>query len=257
MTEEQKKAETAKLEADKKAKEDADAIAAAAKDDESGEEDEGADDEDIETPDYESLLKAEREAREKAEQALADKRFKDSERKRKGDDDQDGEEDESDEDDKPLTRKDLQNLLARERQVTQKELQADSIVKIATELSDSEPEAKLVAEIYKNRTWPAHLSLREQLEEAHAIANRRKLQSTNSELRRALKAKSVASNDAASSHKDPLAGTAPKLSTNDAASYTRAGFTFDTARKIYRKKLPNGKFHNKDPKTKKTFITDN
>lgn len=255
--EEQKKADTAKAEAEAKAKADKEKADAEAAEDESNE-DESEDEEEADgidkNPDYEAELQKERKAREDAEKALADNRFKESERRRKAKE-IDNEDDDEDDEDKPLTKKELQAILAYERQTLQKESQSDRISDYAKTMSESEAEANLIVEIHKNRTWPTHLSLKEQVEEAHAIANRKKLMSKNSEMARALRAKDTASKDFAGTQRDGMEGTAPKLSPNDTASYKRAGFTFDTKRKVWIKKLPSGKILNKDPRTKRTYIS--
>lgn len=260
MTEEQKKAETARLATEAKAKEEkekADADFEATIVDLSDEEKEAkrADREasNLENkPDYKAELEIERKRRVDAEKALSDKRFKDAERRRKAE--EAGEDpDEEDEDDKPLTKKDLHGILAGERQAVIKETQADRIQSIATELSESEAEAQLIIEIHHNRTFPITLSLREQLEEAHAIANRKKLVSKNKELKRALGSRDTVSRDVGDGYRDPMAGTRPKLSAQDEASYKRAGFVFDTTSKLWKKKLPSGKFLVKDPRTKTTY----
>lgn len=262
MTEEQKKAETARLAAEAKAKEEkeqADAEFEAELDGLSDEEKEAkraereaSNLEDKET-DYKAQLEIERKRREDAELALANKRFKSSERRRKTDDEEEDDNDEEDEDDKPLTMKSLKNVLAGERQTLIKETQADRIATIATDLAESEDEAQLIVEIHKNRTFPPTLTLREQLEEAQAIANRKRLASKNGELKRALNSKGTASKDVAGTHRDAQAGNAPKMSSQDEASYKRAGFVFDTTKKLWKKKLPSGKFLIKDPRTKRTY----
>lgn len=202
--------------------------------------------------DYKAVALREKEAREKAEKALADKRFKDAERKRKvQDDDID---DQDDDEDKPITSRDLQRILAENSQQTEKRLMGSQIKDLANDLADSPEEAEAIIEIHTNRTFPSYLSLQEQIEEAHAIANRKKLVSTNSELKRALKSKNTASNDSAGTHRDAMQGTAPKLSAGDTAAYKRAGFTYDVTSKLWKKKLPSGKFLIKDPKTKRTYL---
>lgn len=258
--EEQKAAETAKAEAEAKAKEEkeqADADFEAEIADLPDEEKEAkraerdASNTDNKT-DYEAIALAEKQAREKAEKALADKRFKDAERKRKAQ--EDGDDIDEDDEDKPVTGKELQRILDENTQRTTKLLMGGQIKDIANSLADSPEEAEAIIEIHANRSFPAHLSLQEQLEEAHAIANRKKLVSTNSELKRALKSKGTVSKDSAGTHRDPMSGTAPKMSPNDVASYKRAGFTYDTRDRLWKKKLPTGKFLVKDPITKQTYV---
>ncbi len=201
--------------------------------------------------DFKAQLEEERKKREKAEQALADKRFKSKRKKDEG-----GEEDDEGEDgeEKPLTGRDLDDRLAEERERTLKETQADRIQEIAGTLSESQVEAELIIEIHKNRTWPTGTPLKEQLEEAQAIANRKRNASKTKELARAAQANGTASRDSGSAHRDGMESPAPKLSADDNASYKRAGFSFDSKSKSWKKKLPNGKFLIKDPKTKRTWI---
>lgn len=159
-----------------------------------------------------------------------------------------------DDDERPLTRRELLEVLQQQQSVIVKETQSDKIAAIAKDLSESDKEAQYIIEIHKNRTFPTTLSLREQLEECHAIATRKKLLATNSELARALKGKVGVSTNSATTHRDPQRGTPPKLDPADEASYKRAGFTYDSKDRLYKKKLANGKTLVKDPKTKKSYI---
>lgn len=245
----------AKAKADAEAKAKADAEAEQAKKDQDGGEDENADDEgedgsSSKTIDYKAELEKERKARETAEKLIAESKFK---AKHKKDDDE--EEDEGDDDeDKPLTRKELNILLEQNQRKSLKVANAERIAEIAHEIADSTEEAELIIELHNNRNFPSHLSIREQVEEAQAIANRKKLISQKSELARALRAKETASKDGASAHRDGQAGTAPKMSAQDESAYKRAGFAYDTKDKLWKKKLPSGKFLIKDPKTKASWV---
>lgn len=208
-------------------------------------------------PDYKAIALAEREKREKAEKALAEKNFKLRESKRREKVEEVVVEDDIDED-KPITSKELQRILAENTQQTEKRLNKSQIVEFARSLGESQDEIDAIVETHSNRVFPSDMSLTEQVEEAFAIVNRKKLISTNIELKRALLSKTTASTDVATTHRDPMQGTAPKMSPNDTASYKRAGFTFDTKDKVWKKKLPNtaqtGKFLIKDPKSKTTYI---
>ena len=86
----------------------------------------------------------------------------------------------------------------------------------------------------------------------------RKLISQNSELFRALKNKSISSKSFASSYQNEQPSNTPKISKQDEMSYARAGFIYDTKQKIWKKKLPNGKFLVKNTqikdKNKQTYI---
>ena len=198
--------------------------------------------------DYEAELEEEKK-RGVPDPERAREAFKKREEKRKQDDDE-----EDDDEDKPLKRSELQKLLAQERQRAYKQAQTDRIHDIARELADSDSEARYIVEIHKNRTFPDSLSLKEQVEEAYAIANRKRLVAKNTELVRALKARDGVSRNSAGTHRTAMEGTQPKMSAQDTASYTRAGFTYDTKNRVWKKQLPNKKFLIKDPKTKRTWV---
>ncbi len=246
MTEEEKKAATAKAEAEKAEKEKADAEANADAENESEEE---SDDAHSQETDFEERLKEEKQRADAAEAKLNETRKKarekalEREEKRK---EAAGESEEENEEEKPLTASELQAMLEQDRQKTTKELQADRIREIAGELAGSEAEASLIVEIHKNRTFPNSLSLKEQLEEAHAIANRKKLVSKNAELARALRSKGSAGHDSAGEHRDGLQGTEPKLPPTSPLKQ----YTFDKGSGHYFKKLKSGATMWVNPKAK-------
>lgn len=262
MTDEEKKKaeETAKAEAEAKAKEkeQADADFEASLEGLSPEEQElkRAEREALntdKTPDWKTIAQRERDARIKAQNALADKRFRNADRKRKDENGDDIEDDDGN--DKPVTGRELQRILHENTQQTEKRLAGNRIREVAKDLADSPEEAEAIIEIHANRTFPSHLSIEEQVKEAHAIANLGRWNSTNSELKRALRSKGTASRDVAGTHRDSMESPAPKISSKDAESYKRAGFAFDVKDKLWKKKLPSGKFLIKDPKTKLTYLS--
>lgn len=191
--------------------------------------------------DYDAELEAERK-RGKPDLEIAKKAFKERQEKRE-------EVDESD-DDKPLTRKDL----ARIRDEARKEANADRIREIAESLAENPKQVDLIVEIHKNRGFPEGMTLKEQVEEAFILANRKRIQSKLGELTRAVASKETVSRDAASTHRDPMEGTAPRMSADDTAAYKRAGFEYNQKSKAWAKKLPNGKTLFKDSKTKRTWV---
>ncbi|MEK7578128.1 MAG: hypothetical protein AAB456_00185 [Patescibacteria group bacterium] len=199
--------------------------------------------------DYEAELAREREARKKAEDALADRRFKESERKRKEEDEGTGD----NPDDKPLTASQLEQILSRDREANRKEVRNVQATEIAGKLATSEVEKNLIVEVWKNRTFPEHLTLDEQIEEAYAIANRKKLIGERNEALRALRGKdNINTNPAATHHDAPKAG-APKLSPADQTATTAAGFIWNGVTRRYEKKLARGLLII-DPQTKKTRL---
>ena len=236
MTEEEKAAQEAKEAEEEAAK----AEETKATEDETTEEEESEEgaESDEESKQLEAELQKEREAREKAEKALAERRFKSSEKKRE---EKDSDDDGESEEDKPMTRKEFEAALAKQDEKTRKEMLHASAERIAEGLSGSEIEKQLVLEKWKNRTFPAHLSLEEQIEECYAIANRKKIIGERNEALRALKGKQGANKGAAGTHHDAPAGTAPKIAGSDAAELARVGFKYNTTAKRYEKKLPNGK----------------
>lgn len=255
--EDDKKVAEAKAKADAEAKAKAEEEAAKAnKGDNDGDEDENGDDDgdddgsSSQQIDYKAELEKERKAREAAEKLIAESKFKSKHKK----DEEEDDDDQDDDEDKPLTRRELESLLEKNRLKTIKETNSERVMEIAGEIADSQEEAELIAEIYKNRQFPAHLSVREQVEEAQAIANRKKIVSQKSELARALKNKANVSKDGADTHRDGQQGTKPKMSSQDESAYKRAGFEFDNKGKVWKKKLPNGKFLIKDPKTKANYL---
>lgn len=259
--------EQAALEAEQKAKEEAEAktkAEAEAKDEEFEASLEGLSDEEKNQKrqekeaanskqkiDYEAELKKERGAREKAEKILAEKRFKEAERKRQLEENPDYIPDEE----KPLTANQLETILARERQTTQKEMRISEATRLVENLTNSEAEKALVLEIFKNRNFPDHLSLEEQVEEAYVIANRKKILGENNELKRALKGKAgVNENYAGTYHDAPVSASKPTMAPQDAAEFARLGFKWNPTTRLYEKKLANGQTLVRDQKAHKTYL---
>ena len=142
---------------------------------------------------------------------------------------------------KSLTGSELRAILAEERQLTQKEILGSQIAEKARKLANSDSEATLIVEIHKNRTWPAYLTLDEQLEEAFAIANRRRLMAQNEELKRSLKSKETKKNDTAGTQRDAPAAGEPKLSGQDIQAIKAVGYVWDGAKQLYKKPIAGGK----------------
>lgn len=198
--------------------------------------------------DYAAELKTLREAKEKAEKAAADNAFKLREAKRNvasGD----YVEAEAEYEDRPLTVKDLQALLAEERQATQKVLQEEKVAGIVSTMAGSPAEAELIKEIHKSRTFPSHYTLQEQLEESYLLANKKRIMGENSELKRALKAKENVSNNSATAHQDPAPSKEPQMSSADKQALLASGYTWNALSRRYEKKLSNGKMLIRDNKT--------
>lgn len=198
--------------------------------------------------DYEAELAKEREAREKAEKALAEDRYKHSEAQRKKD--EEGDKD----DEKPLTKKELAELLERERNENRKIIQSTQVESIASRLATSDSERNLLIEIHRNRSFPSHLSIQEQLEECYAIANRKKLVGERNEALRALKGKEGSNKDSSGTYQDNQLSNEPKIAPQDAEAFKAVGFIWNGKTRQYEKKLPNGDLLIRDSKTKQTRL---
>ena len=245
MTEEQKQALIAEVAAKKAAKEKADAEAKAkAKPNDAETDEEKAAREAAEEAeagkqniDYEAELKAEKERREKAEKALAEKAFKD--RKKKRDEEQEQEE-EQDEEDKPLTASQLEIILAKERQQTQKQLEGTRAVEIARANTSSETEAQAALEFWKNRVVPTG-NLEDDIRFAIGGLNSRRIVAQNEELKRALRSKETKGAGGEGTFRDAPQAGEPQLAPQDAQAVKQSGFVWDAVKKLYKKPLAGSK----------------
>jgi len=230
MTEEEKiAAETAKAEEEAKAIADAEAKAK-------------ADEQHLEI-DYEAIAKAETERREAAERLLAEDRYNASRQKRETDEEREAREASEAEEDKPITAKELPAILARERQIAQKESQEGRALDIARANTSSESEAQAAVLFWKNRVIPTG-SLEDDMKFAIGGLNSKKIVAKNNELARALRAKDTISNDSTGEHRDGLPNEVPKLPENSPLK----GYKYEGG-SIYSKVLPSGKtlFRNAKP----------
>lgn len=204
--------------------------------------------------DYEAELKAERERANAAEAKLEETRQKAKERmqRKKEGDSEDVDESEADVD-KPLTARQLDERFAAERQHTEKQMQAVTIVELAGKLASSDTEKQLIIEIHKNRVFPAGMSLNEQMEEAYVLANKKRFPALLSEAKRAMRSKDTATDSATGTHRDPAPTSEPKVSSAEATALRGAGFVWDGTQRMWKKPLKGGQFLFRDPKTGKTF----
>jgi hypothetical protein len=90
---------------------------------------------------------------------------------------------------------------------------------------------------------------------AEAQRKVKELEVKNAEIARALKAKGGVVTAAPGTHRDPMAASEPKLADADAYAYKQSGFSWDGKDRVFKKALPGKKFLNKDPKTGRTWIT--
>lgn len=151
-------------------------------------------------------------------------------------------EDIEEDDDKPVTRKELNELIQSTQQTTEKTLNDTNAVAIAKSLSSSDAEASAIVAKWRNRTFPQDMPLQEQLEEMHAAVNRKKLVSVANEAKRALKSSNNVSKDASGTHRDAPEGDKPKMSPADAKGIKAAGYIWNSSKQTWRKPLAKGKF---------------
>jgi hypothetical protein len=188
-------------------------------------------------------LEKERKAREESERKLEITRQKSRERWERKQEQNDGEE----EADAPLTASALEAILSQREEKLRKEMQSQRISEVANKFASTPEEKDLVLETYRNRQFPEHLSLEEQLEEASLIAFKHRYKGERAELIRAAKGKVASSSSYSSTQQDSAESNAKKIGGADGAEMSRIGFTWNSANKRYEKKLGNGKVLTKYP----------
>lgn len=188
--------------------------------------------------DYKAELEKAEEKRKKAEKALAQKRFGESEKERKEREAREDVDNQDDEDDKPLTSKQLQAILARERQETNARLNSSQIEKMATAIASSDDERKLIILRHKELSFPDDYTLEDQIEATYAFVNRKKLIGQKNEALRALKNKEGISRTAESAHHESaeIKGE-PKLPDSTRSILKQSGYVWNNASKSYEKPL--------------------
>lgn len=187
--------------------------------------------------DYDAEIEAERK-RGKPDPDKAKNAFKERKEKREG------------EDDRPLTKRELQEILAEER----KQNQSREAFNLARALAGSDKEAQLVVEKWKNRSFPADLPIEEQIEESYVITHRKKLLGERNEALRALRAKGGVNKNGAGTYRESTKGNQPKTSAEATSAFKAAGFTWNGTSRQFEKKLPNGDMLIRDAKTKQTRL---
>lgn len=186
------------------------------------------------TVDYAAELAAEEARKEKARLAFVERDKRRKEREASGETDAD----------KPLTRREAEELISSSNSQSQKSILEGKAEAVARSLSSNETEVQAVLAKWRNRQFPEDMQLAEQIEEMHAAVNRNKILGTNRELGRALRNKDGISRDVASTHRDPLESTAPKLPEGSPLK----SYTYDKSRRLYFKKLASGKVMYVNPK---------
>lgn len=194
--------------------------------------------------DYAAELAIERQKREDAERALAKKRFDDSEAKRQSD---------QENNDERLTPSRVEELIEKKTQVILKNTLESQANMLADKLASEPAEKELILERWKTRTFPAGMSLSEQIEETFVIVNGKKLISERNEAFRGLRGKEQVNDNAASTHHDSPKSKEPTVAPDVKQVLANQGFVYNNNARRYEKKLFNGKILVKDHITGKVF----
>ena len=157
------------------------------------------------------------------------------------------EEEEQDEDERPVTRRELADMLAEQVHRNTLVTQEDSIVELSESLGQTSQEAELIRSIHANRIFPVGMPLREQMAEAAAIANVKRVEARNAELTRKIQSQNTVSRNTATTHRDPQVSLEPEMAPDLKVSMQRAGYIYNSTSRRYEKKLPNGKTLVKEP----------
>lgn len=254
MTPEQKAAIAAAAEAAKKGKnaeaEEANADEVAAEPIE-GTEAAEADEHEPSQPDYEALLKAEKERADAAEKAAAELAFKSRDTRRKNKEETESEEEN---DDKPMTRAEARAFLAQQGQSLQKSAQEMAALGIARSNTATEAEAQAALLFYKTRVVPTG-NLEDDVLFAIGGINRKRTVAKATELARALRSKETALHSTAIVHREGGSVNEPKLTAQDAQAIKQSGMAWDGRGRVYKKPLGNGAKHLfYDPKSKRRWV---
>lgn len=140
-----------------------------------------------------------------------------------------------------LTREEVEKMIAERTREVFVEANSSQIDSLAASIAESAQEAELIKEVHKNRIFPAGMSLRDQLSEAHAIANYKRNQAKTAEMARKIQSQETAYRNTATTHRDPQPAVEPDMAPDLKASMQRAGYTYNGQQKRYEKKMPNGK----------------
>lgn len=210
-----------------------------------GEDESTSDEESEDEPiDYKAQLEIEKQRNDKLQTKLAGESFKQRENKRVAKEIDENEEEEDE--DKPLTKREMREMFAS----MQKTGNADRINEIAGTIASNDDERELIVQIHANRSFPASMPIREQLEEAHAIANRKRLVSKNKELVRALNGKQNVSRVSAGGGSGRTENASPKKHAEIIRVMKRQGYVWDSSRGVLKKTVGKKTVY-LDPATRK------
>lgn len=144
------------------------------------------------------------------------------------------------EDDKPLTRSEIEKLLAKEKESVTKQLTVKEATTLASALTSNEDEAQYAVALWQNVQLPFD-TMQEQLEFIVGGMNAKRVLAQNAELKRALLSKDTARKNTATTARDAMSAGQPKTDPQIASVLKTQGFTYNSTQKLFTKKLANGK----------------
>ncbi len=175
-------------------------------------------------------------------------RFRKEKRVEKSDDADEADAD----DDRPLTRSEMQKLLDEREQKIVRQSSTKEAITLARSFTDNDDEAKYAAALWEHVTLPFD-TMEEQMRFIIGGMNAERLLAQKSELVRAVQSKTMARKDTATSTRDAQVSTAPKIDSQVKAALERTGFKYEAPKKAWVKTLANGRKMFNDGKGKKWF----
>ena len=150
-----------------------------------------------------------------------------------------------------MTKREAIEILRENQDQIRKEIRGQEISNKIKKLTSNLTEQELIQEIHKNRIFPDYLSLDEQLEEAYAIANSKKIMAKNEELKRTIKSKETISDDSVLNYEDTQLSDEPKLAPETISMLKETGYKWDGIKRLFVKESST-RISYYDPKTKIT-----
>lgn len=177
-------------------------------------------------------------------------RFRKEKRVETKSDDSEPEGDDED-DDRPLTRKEMEKMLAEREQKILRQGSLKEATTLARSFVETDDEAKYAAALWEHVQLPFD-SMEEQMRFIIGGMNSSRLLAQNSELKRTIQSKTLARKNTATTMKDATINT-PKIKADVKSALERTGFKYDTTKKAWSKTLANGRKMFNDGNGKKWF----
>lgn len=155
-------------------------------------------------------------------------------------------------DDKPMTRAEMQKMLDDREQKILRHSSTKEAVTLARTFTDNDDEAKYAATLWEHVTLPFD-TMEEQMRFIIGGMNAERLLAKNSELLRTVQSKTLARKNTATTSRDATASTAPKIDAQVKQALERTGFKYESTKKAWVKTLANGKKMYNDGHNKKWF----